>query len=350
MAARPSGKAEFRGGAAGATGVRSCNFRATAPCMPLRPLSGPVSVVPLTGAAMPAFSRHYAPLSGFVAPARGRTEIWRTLAGLAIAVVFYFVAIQIILGSVMMVMGPVRGTFALLELARGSSPSALIQLLFSYLPLAGGLALGLALMMRRRLDSLIGPVRPAVLAFLWVGLPLLLLWVVLMPLSTISPDVERHLSFWQQLPWIPLALAGLLIQTGTEELLFRGYLQQQLAARHASPLVWMVVPAVLFGALHYSPDQYGASAWFVVIWAMFFGLAAADLTARTGNLGAAVGLHFANNAATLLLVGLDGRMDGLALYNTVLDLSAPWAELPYLAIDSLSLLVGWLGARLILRV
>ena len=142
----------------------------------------------------------------------------------------------------------------------------------------------------------------------------------------------------------------MLIQTGTEELLFRGYLQQQLAARFPAAWVWMGVPSLAFGMLHFSTEQYGASAWFVVIWAVCFGLAAADLTARTGNLGAAIGMHFANNAATLLLVGLYGRMDGLALYNAVVDLSQPFAQLPYLAIDSVTLLVSWLAARLILRV
>ena len=299
---------------------------------------------------MPAFSARYAALFDFVAPARARAEVWRTLVGLAIAGACYLVALQLMFFAAMVLLGPLRGTFTPAELARGSSPAALLALLFSYLPLTGGLALGLALMMNRGLGSLIGPIRPAIRNFLWVAVPLLALWLALMPLSVLSDNVGRHLTLGQQLPWLPLALIGLLIQTGTEELVFRGYLQQQLAARHAAPILWMGLPALAFGALHYMPGQYGASAWFVVIWAVCFGLAAADLTARTGNLGAAVGLHFANNAASLLLVGLYGRMDGLALYNTVLNLGEPLAQLPYLAIDAVSLLVGWLAARLILRV
>jgi DNA-directed RNA polymerase subunit RPC12/RpoP len=39
---------------------------------------------------------------------------------------------------------------------------------------------------------------------------------------------------------------GVLIQTGAEEVLFRGYLQQQLAARFASPIAWMVLPSAIF--------------------------------------------------------------------------------------------------------
>ncbi len=52
-----------------------------------------------------------------------------------------------------------------------------------------------------------------------------------------------------------------LIQTGAEELVFRGYLQQQLAARFASPLIWMVLPALIFGAVHYDPATAGPNVW-----------------------------------------------------------------------------------------
>ena len=38
-----------------------------------------------------------------------------------------------------------------------------------------------------------------------------------------------------------------------EEALFRGYLLQQLAVRNPSPLIWMVLPALVFAALHIDP-------------------------------------------------------------------------------------------------
>ncbi len=47
---------------------------------------------------------------------------------------------------------------------------------------------------------------------------------------------------------LPLTLAGLVVQTGAEELLFRGYLTQQLAARFEARAIWMGVPALAFGA------------------------------------------------------------------------------------------------------
>ena len=67
-------------------------------------------------------------------------------------------------------------------------------------------------------------------------LPLVLLWLVLLPLSTMDATVTTNLSLGQQLPWLPAALLGMVIQTGTEELIFRGYLQQSLAARFRSAM------------------------------------------------------------------------------------------------------------------
>ena len=299
---------------------------------------------------MPQFPAPYLPLNGFVAPARPRPELWRTLCGLLIAGLFGFLAVQAVFLSLIVALGPERARSAAFDMATGASPGGVVALLFGYLPLTGGLALGLALMMRRGLFSLIGPRGPALGNFLRVALPLTGLWLILMPLSVMSGSVTPHLTLWQQLPWLPLALLGLVLQTGTEELIFRGYLQQQLAARFRSPLVWMVLPALVFGLAHYSAQQYGAVAWLVVAWSALFGLAAADLTARTGNLGAAVGLHFANNASAVLMVGLKGNLGGLALYTSTADPGDPGGALWFLVIDTVSLAIGWLSARLILRV
>ena len=299
---------------------------------------------------MPEFPPKYAALGPFVAPAHGRTQLWRTLAGLAITAVLFMVAMQLFSVAVMSILGPLSGMMTLRDIATGATPLGLVGLLFTYLPLSLGLGVATALILNRGIASLIGPIGPAWRCFLWVSLPLLALWVALMPLQILSPTVSRHLGLWELLKWLPLALPGLLIQTGTEELIFRGYLQQQLAARWSSPWVWMVVPAALFGVLHFSTETYGPLAVLVTLWAVAFGAAAADLTARTGNLGAAVGLHFANNAQTLFLVGLYGNLHGLSLYSVVMTPADTMAQLPYIAVDSVTLLVSWLAARVILRV
>jgi membrane protease YdiL (CAAX protease family) len=152
----------------------------------------------------------------------------------------------------------------------------------------------------------------------------------------------------QLLLWLLPALVMILLQSGAEELLFRGFLQQQLGARFGAPLIWMVVPSALFALLHYDPITFGDFAIYPMIWAFAFGLIAADLTARSGNLGAAIALHFCNNVFALLLSGSAGNMDGLALYVTALDPESLAHPLGILR-ESLSLLIVWLGARIALR-
>ena len=123
----------------------------------------------------------------------------------------------------------------------------------------------------------------------------------------------RPLDTW--LFWLLPGVAVLLVQVATEELYFRGYLQQQLALRSTSRWVWMGVPSVLFGLAHLvnSPDLTEGTLW--AIWAGLLGLACADLTARTGSLGAAIGLHLGNNAIVLFVIGTEGWPgSGLAMF------------------------------------
>ncbi|MEM9726824.1 MAG: type II CAAX endopeptidase family protein [Pseudomonadota bacterium] len=124
----------------------------------------------------------------------------------------------------------------------------------------------------------------------------------------------RPLAGW--LVFLPVALLGILIQTGAEELFFRGYLQQYCARALRSPYAWMVVPSFFFGVSHALNDtsSTGASLAYIA-WATCFGLAAADLTARTGSLGAAWGLHVAVNVSALMIANQDGApMSAAALF------------------------------------
>jgi len=130
--------------------------------------------------------------------------------------------------------------------------------------------------------------------------------------------------------------------------LFRGYLQQQLAARWNAPLIWMAVPSVLFGLAHYDADA-GSNAWLVVLWAIMFGLMMADLTARAGSLGPAIALHFVNNLMAMLLIGLPESLSGLALYHYPMGMDNEAAIRALLPLDVMFVVVSWLGARLAIR-
>lgn len=289
----------------------------------------------------------YPHLESFVAPARPRAEWWRSLTGIVAIAAIYWGAL---LGALLLV-GVLAGEFELarvmLDISRAGTPEGLVMVLASFVPLALATFLVTKLWHRRPVATLFGT--GAVRDFLRV-LPLLALMVgLLATLATFDPHLGKSTPLPVMLAWLPLAVPLLFVQIASEELVFRGYLLQQMAARSRLRLVWMVLPAALFGALHYAPGQNGPTAILFALWATGFGCLAADLTARAGNLGPALAFHFANNVSAMFLVGLYGQLDGLSLYTLVIDSSNPAAMAPYLALDSLSMLVFWLLARLRLR-
>lgn len=244
----------------------------------------------------------------------------------------------------------------------GTSAFGTLAQFYSFGFAALGLVGLLHLLHRRGFWSLIGD-RTAAWADLkrvaW-GVGLVLLAIELLPPWGRLDDFAevRNITSWTLL--LPLALLALLVQVGTEEIFFRGYLQQQLACLSSSRMVWMVIPSALFGLVHYWNGNGPSDGVIWAVWAGLLGLACADLTARTGNLGAAIGLHLANNAFALLLYGVQGwPASGLALFlypyedpqafdyalQTLLD---PWMIL-YGVTMIVSVLVMWLAARIAIR-
>ncbi|MEZ5685612.1 MAG: CPBP family intramembrane glutamic endopeptidase [Paracoccaceae bacterium] len=98
---------------------------------------------------------------------------------------------------------------------------------------------------QRALGSLLGA--QVLRDFRKVLIPLAALWLALL-LALLNPDVGRSAPLPTVLTWLPLVLPLLVLQIGAEELVFRGYLLQQLGARFHHPLIWMGLPSVLFGA------------------------------------------------------------------------------------------------------
>jgi membrane protease YdiL (CAAX protease family) len=235
----------------------------------------------------------------------------------------------------------------LVNLNLGLTPWGVVGQLALALPRGLVLLVAVGLVTGRGIGSLLGaPGR------LWrdmaVGfVPLAALGVLLMPLLTQDPAVAPVQPLGRVLIWLPLALPALVLASASSELIFRGFLQQQLAARWKANWVWMGLPAALFALLQGAPAGVGDLAPLSLLWSLAFCAAAADLTARTGSLGAAIGLQAAILGQSLFLLGLRGPMNGLALY--ALE-ARGHALLPWLASDFLMLLVGWLSARVLLRV
>lgn len=282
-----------------------------------------------------------------VAPARPSSEIWRLLVGV-VAIVFGFLILN--LGYIEILQGLPDWAALNRELHHGTSARALWVMLLNFLPLLMMLWVVLTLLHRRSLRRMAGPWTLVRLDFRRTARLLVVLYAVVLILPApagMSPMQNMPFADWIWL--LPVSLPLILLQTSTEEFLFRGYLQSQLAARFSSPLVWMVLPSLLFGFLHYDPATYGPNALPLAAWSAVFGLAAADLTARAGNLGPALALHFLNNVVAMSFTSMEGHWDGLALFVLPFgpeNVDALRATMP---LEILLILCGWLTVRIAIR-
>ena len=238
--------------------------------------------------------------------------------------------------------------------ALAPTASTPLQVLF-ILAAVGGLFpttwLAARLWSKRSLGSLIGPgarslrhfAIAAGVALATLTLATLLTWPIFE-----TPNPGTPLATW--LSWLPFALIVLAFQTGGEELLFRGYLQSQIARRFRSDKLAILLPSILFGFMHYNPELPLLSALGYVVITAVFGILAADLTMRTGSIGAAWGLHFINNFFGILVVTPDGTLSGLALWSTGGDRSVEALASPLAAIEIFMLVLLWFLIRKALRV
>ncbi len=133
--------------------------------------------------------------------------------------------------------------------------------------------------------------------------------------ATGNAPVQAELNFGQwMVAMVPLALL-ILIQSAGEEIVFRGYLPQQLAARWKHPLMWGFLPAFVFGLAHSMNGRpLDAFAIYYVVAATILGLVMMAMVWRTGSLAAAMGFHFANNFGAILVVGIAGVGQPVSLF------------------------------------
>ena len=296
----------------------------------------------------------YAAHAGFVAPARKADDPRLLMIGILLVEVIYLASVYL--------MEPVMALIPLAPaeaVAGGTTPAGLRVQLFSFVTLALAVVLVARRLHGRGFQSLLGPVGPMLRQLIRVtviaGAMVMAVQVLPLDPAALAFAEMRPLGPWLAL--LPLSLAALLVQTGSEELFYRGYVQQQLAARFNRRWVWMVLPNLLFAAAHYSPDMRHDEAVQYLIWAFVFGLAATDLTARSGTLGPAIGFHLVNNALAFLFYAEAGGVDsGLALFLFAPDLAlgalpeeafeAPPALDLLLLWDLAGILMLWIAARI----
>jgi len=250
-----------------------------------------------------------------------KTTLARLVIGTAV-VVFFWVATTfvVVLGGTYLAIiwqvlpadprGPMQGFLA--------SPIGILTALISF----AGIWLGLWLAMRfihgEPLTALFGLGRRISWPGFLKGLIAVLITSALSEilLYWLQPEIARgaiSLSNW--LLFLVPIVALTLLQTSSEEMLFRAYLLRGLASRFDSPYVWALLPAVLFTSLHWSPGSTPAINACVLASIAAFALLLTLLVYVTGNLGAAFGAHLGNNLTGFLLISHQQSYNSFALFN-----------------------------------
>lgn len=100
-----------------------------------------------------------------------------------------------------------------------------------------------------------------------------------------------------------LMIVFMPIQTGIEEVIFRGYLIQGLSLIFKNGITPLIVTSLLFGLAHMSNPEVQAYGWpimlsYFVCFALFMGI----ITLLDEGLELAFGIHFANNIISSILI------------------------------------------------
>ena len=260
-----------------------------------------------------------------------RSQIWRICLGLFLIAIIYasssfgwFIALDR--------MAQIR-----LE-GLGSTPADLAALLFSFFFIWLGIALVCRWLHRHPLHALYGRSYKINWQHFLIGAGLafataiiseisisIISWHFFDPSSQANPNITATL--W--LRWVIPISVLVFVQIGAEEMLFRGYLLQHIRARGGRFWWSIFLPSLLFGMLHFDFPIFGVNAFFYMLHTSVAGMILCLVTLKTGNLGAALGLHFGVNAL-MLIFGLEGHLDGMSLFVIQLDPKGAQATLSFL--------------------
>lgn len=263
------------------------------------------------------------PFRQWVAAAEPKRELWRTAVGFVLILLLWtawtVVAGLIAVGGGLIdprILGGPPASMGMLS--HGEAAMFLAVMMATFWGLWLGAWIVLKLLHRRGLVSLLahdGRLRldqfgvGMVLAVAYLGAGLV--YSVAIGRAPFRTDVDT--AQWL-VALVPLALL-VLVQSAGEEVVFRGYLPQQLAARWRSPVVWGFLPAFAFGLAHaLNGGALDTFALYYIAAATMLGLVMMAMVWRTGSLAAAMGFHFANNVGALLTVGVAGAAPPVSLW------------------------------------
>lgn len=202
---------------------------------------------------------------------------------------------------------------ALLNSWIAKSALAYMFMLMMFPPLALGLWLGVKHVQKRTILSL----HTANFKFRWgrMVFAMLVVWAIA-AISSYGAHVtglsEAKLVFDPSRFWkyLPITLLFIPLQSATEEIALRGYINQGLGKYIRNPWIVFVITSAAFASLHLSNPEVAEtvkehSVWIALSGYFFFGMFACVLTYIDGGLEAAIGMHAANNMFAAAIVGYD---------------------------------------------
>ncbi len=255
----------------------------------------------------------------YIEPARARPAFWRLLLGSNLTVAALF-AVAAGVGFLLLETWGEQVDWLAPEVLERQEAAIILICLLGALGLIWLVLPPVTLLLHKRgLRSLIGRRGGGAVRWLWGGFTAIAVIAIATVVSLLLGATAS--VTWQGAfdGWLLLACVAVLVvvfQAGAEELFFRGYLVQQSAARFRSPLVWGLIPALLFGLMHYNPDAPEVFRYGFVLLTTLFGLLMTYTVYRTGSLHFAMGLHIVNNWLAFLTIAPEGEIElsSLALW------------------------------------
>lgn len=174
---------------------------------------------------------------------------------------------------------------------------------------------------------------------IWMGI---LVWGIVMIANLIislfaaqEGDVEVRFDIAKLIPLLLIVLILLPFQTTIEEILFRGYLTQGVAARTRSRWAALIIVSVLFGLMHsFNPEVIKFGFWIAMPQYVTVGLLWGIISILDDGIEIAIGMHFINNAfGALFTTHADSAFQTDAIFKFS-NLDPKFSDLIYLVITS----------------
>ncbi len=114
---------------------------------------------------------------------------------------------------------------------------------------------------------------------------------------SLNPDnFVFNFSIEKFIPLVIISIVLIPFQTTLEEVMFRGYLAQGVAAWTRNRLLVVLIPAILFGMMHvFNPEIEEYGFWITMPQYIIFGLVFGLITIFDDGIEIAMGAHAANN-------------------------------------------------------